>query len=248
MKKHFQCNSKSFLVRSFWAACADLVNIKILLNSERAANEITKKINNERAHLCLWFKSQIYCYVATLGYSECALLFASRWALSQGVILPERQKTLCLRRDPASSRHVSSYILWTVFPLPSPSVMWAVNCTENLSVTDTFSTWSAVRQAWGERLQIWHWAHKHTHRERERNSHCWLLLMSKHGINNKTHQHPPKKNLRERVLLYKSEILQTKKGYFMVFTNHRHSGSGWKGAQWVTCSNLHQTGSFQITF
>lgn len=44
MKKHFQCNSKSFLVRSFWAACADLVNIKILLNSERAANEITKKI------------------------------------------------------------------------------------------------------------------------------------------------------------------------------------------------------------
>lgn len=163
MRKHFQCNCNLFWVRSFWAACADLVSTKNLLNGETMASEITKKINSERAHLCLWFNSQIYCYAATLGHSECALLFASGWALSQGVILPERQKTLCLRRDPASSQHISSYILWTVFPLPSPSVMWAVNCTENLSVTDTFSTWSAVRQAWGERLQIWHWAHKHTH-------------------------------------------------------------------------------------
>lgn len=166
MKKHFQCNCNSFWARSFWAACADLVSTKNPLNGETAAR-LQKKINSERAHLCLWFNSQIYCYVATLGHRECALLFASWWALSQGVILPERQKTLCLRRDPASSRHVSSYILWTVFPLPSPSVMWAVNCTENLSVTDTFSTWSAVRQAWGERLQIWHWAHKHTHTHRE---------------------------------------------------------------------------------
>lgn len=57
----------------------------------------------------------------------------------------------------------------------------------------------------------------HTHTHRERNSHHWLLLMSKHGKNNRIHQTRPK-TPREGVLLYKSEILQTKKAYFMVFT------------------------------
>lgn len=125
MRKHFQCNCNLFWVRSFWAACADLVSTKNLLNGETMASEITKKNNSERAHLCLWFNSQIYCYAATLGHSECALLFASGWALSQGVILPERQKTLSAQRSCIFPTH---FLIHFVNCLSPPLSLCYVSC------------------------------------------------------------------------------------------------------------------------
>lgn len=158
----------------------------------------------------------MYYHVAALGHNESALLFVSLQALSQGGILPERQKTLCLHRDPCifPARFLIHFVNCLSPPL-SPSVMLAVNRSENLSVTDTFGTWSAVRQAWGERLQIWHWAHKHTYthtcarRETAITGYC-------SGPSRKTKTNHRKKPSRKRVLLCKSENLQTKKAYLMV--------------------------------
>lgn len=144
----------------------------------------------------------MYGLVAALGHNESALLFALLRASSQGVILPERQKTLCLHRDPCifPTRFLIHFV--NRLPLPSPSVMLAANCSENLSVTDTLSTWSAVRQARGERLQIWHWAHKHTFTERERERERKTSLT--------TAQVQARKKINKRALLYESEISQTK--------------------------------------
>lgn len=110
----------------------------------------------------------MYCHVAALGHNESALLFALLRALSQGGILPERQRHSVCAEIPASSRHVSSYIVWTVFPLPSPSVMLAVNCSEK-SVCDrhlrylvscqTSTRWKTSNMALG--------LHTHTHTQKQ---------------------------------------------------------------------------------
>lgn len=86
-----------------------------------------------------------------------------------------------------------------------------------------------------------------THTHIERNSHHWLLLMSKHGKNNKTHQTPQKTQGRECFYISLRSCKQRR--HILWFSqNHKQNGSGWKGSQWVTCSNLpDQAGSSQIT-
>lgn len=56
-----------------------------------------------------------------------------------------------------------------------------------------------------------------THTHIERNSHHWLLLMSKHEKNNKTHQKNPKKPKGESASIQVWD-LANKEAYFMVFT------------------------------
>lgn len=146
----------------------------------------------------------MYCHVAALGHNESALLFALLRAPSQGGILPERQRHSVCAEIPASSRHVSSYIVWTVFPLPSPSVMVAANCSEK-SVCDRHllylvSCQTSTRWKTSNMVLDSH-THTHTHSETAIAGYC-------SGPSRKTKPKHTKNTPRKRVLLCKN--LQTK--------------------------------------
>lgn len=68
----------------------------------------------------------MYCHVVALGHNESVLLFALLRALSQGVILPERQKTLCLRRDPCI--FLTRFLIHFVNCLSPPLSLCYVSC------------------------------------------------------------------------------------------------------------------------
>lgn len=63
-----------------------------------------------------------------------------------------------------------------------------------------------------------------THTRRERNSHHWLLLMSKHGKNNNTHQTPPKQTQGRECFYISMGSCKQRRHVLWFSQNHRHNG------------------------
>lgn len=119
----------------------------------------------------------MYCHIAALRHNEAALLFASLWALSQGVILPERQKTLCLRRDPCI--FPTCFLIHFVNCLSPPLSLCYVSCElQWKSVCDrhfrylvscqTSMRWKTSNMALGSQTRV----HAHTERETAITGYC----------------------------------------------------------------------------
>lgn len=156
------------------------------------------------------------CHVAVLGHNESALLFALLWALSQGVILPERQKTLCLCRDPCifPTHFLIHFVNCLAPPLSlcyvSCELQWKSVCDRHfqyLVSCQTSTRWKTSNMALDSQT------HTHTQREMVITGYC-------SGPSMETETKQNKKTMK-KVLLY-VWYLSNKEGIFNVFVKIKH--------------------------